>query len=126
MNEIYWITRLDGISTFFSIILFISAVTSLIFIVVFICSFVNGDLDAEDKRAFKALFKILPPIVLISTIAVIFIPTTKDMYEIYGIGTTLDYLKSNPEVKQLPDKYIKVLNKVADEELKSDSTKTDN
>ena len=43
-----------------------------------------------------------------------FIPTTNETLIIYGIGGTLDYIKSNETAKQLPDKYIKTLNKWVD------------
>ena len=42
---------------------------------------------------------------------------------IYGIGGVIDYVQENPDAKQLPDKYIKVLNKWADDKLKNDSIK---
>ena len=44
----------------------------------------------------------------------IFIPTKNDALLIYGVGGTIDYIKSNDTVKQLPDKYIKVLDKLVD------------
>ena len=47
----------------------------------------------------------------------IFIPSERQMYLIYGVGGTLDYLKENPTAQQLPDKYIKVLDKIADDYL---------
>ena len=43
-----------------------------------------------------------------------FIPTTNEALMIYGIGGTIDYIKSNETAKQLPDKYIKALDKWAD------------
>ena len=33
---------------------------------------------------------------------------------IYGIGGTIDYIKSNETAKQLPDKCIKALDKLVD------------
>lgn len=37
---------------------------------------------------------------------------------IYGVGGTIDYIKENHTAKQLPDKYIKILNKWTDKQLK--------
>lgn len=44
----------------------------------------------------------------------IFIPTTNEALLIYGVGGTIDYVKSNKTAKQLPDKCIKALDKWAD------------
>lgn len=37
-----------------------------------------------------------------------------DALLIYGVGGTSDYVKSNETAKQLPDKYIKALDKWVD------------
>ena len=47
----------------------------------------------------------------ISLLGVLFTPTTKEMYLIYGLGGTIDYIKSNDKAKQLPDKCIDALDK---------------
>lgn len=41
----------------------------------------------------------------------LFIPTTNEALLIYGVGGTIDYIKSNDTAKQLPDKCIKALGK---------------
>lgn len=43
-----------------------------------------------------------------------FILTTNEALMVYGIGGTIDYIKSNETAKQLPDKYIKALDKWVD------------
>ena len=40
-----------------------------------------------------------------------FIQTTNEALMVYGIGGTIDYIKSNKTAKQLPDKCIKALDK---------------
>ena len=42
---------------------------------------------------------------------------------IYGIGGTIDYVKSNETAKQLPDKYIKALDKLAENLTKEENQK---
>lgn len=46
---------------------------------------------------------------LIAILGVIFVPTTKDALMIYGVGSTLEYIKQNETAKELPDKCIEVL-----------------
>lgn len=43
-----------------------------------------------------------------------FTPTTNQALLIYGVGVTIDYIKSNGTAKQLPDKCVKALNKWVD------------
>ena len=39
---------------------------------------------------------------------------------IYGVGSTIEYLKSNPNAKELPDKCVKALERWADEDKEND------
>ena len=67
----------------------------------------------------------LLPILIISTIGNTFIPDTKTLYVIYGIGGTLDYLKENKTAKQIPDKAILALDKYLNEQLEDNDNKGD-
>ena len=55
----------------------------------------------------------------------VFIPTKNDALLIYGVGGTIDYIKSNDTAKQLPDKCIKALDKWADS-LNEDNNQKEN
>ena len=55
------------------------------------------------KYAFITLF--------IAAIGTVFIPSNKQMLAIYGIGGTIDYIKSNDKAKELPDKVVDALTK---------------
>jgi hypothetical protein len=37
-------------------------------------------------------------------------PDTKDAMLIFGVGTTIDYVKQNDTLKQIPDKCVDALN----------------
>ena len=39
----------------------------------------------------------------------VFVPTTKDAMLIFGVGSTLDYIKSNDTIQEIPDKCINAL-----------------
>jgi len=47
-----------------------------------------------------------------------FIPSKHTMYEIFGIGTVIDYVQSNDNVKKIPDKCIEAVNLWLDEKMK--------
>lgn len=56
----------------------------------------------------------------------IFIPTTNEALLIYGVGGTIDYIKSNSTAKQLPDKCVKALDKYLDNLTKEEEKQNDN
>ena len=110
MNDIYWITRFDALNVIFIIALVIS---TLILVIAILGWSVNCDEEYEfDKRARKTCKKAIRIAIIpfiIGLFGVTFTPTTKEALLIYGVGGTIDYLKSNPTAKQLPDKCIKAL-----------------
>lgn len=107
MSELYWITRLDGINTFFIIILTI-AIFALVFCIVYYCySLEEEKLDGIIHA--KRYITICSIAFFIGLFGKIFVPTTKEAMIIYGIGGTIDYIQSNETAKQLPDKCIKAL-----------------
>ena len=117
MNEIYWITRLDGFRTVITVLLVISIITiiaSLIFIGDYYFSDQYCKSEKEKKVGIKGL-KIMIPIFIVTMFTLPFIPSTKDMFLIYGIGGTIDYIKNNPKAKNIPDKCIDALDKWVEE-----------
>lgn len=113
MNEIYWITRLDAICNFLNTIAVLSFVIS-VFIVVFVCN--RDELDGEswDYKRYLKYSKVCIIVTIVSCVINVFIPTTNQALFIYGVGGTIDYIKSNETAKQLPDKCIKALDKWVD------------
>ena len=61
------------------------------------------------------------PTTIITCLLMLFIPTTKEALLIYGVGGTIDYVKSDPVAKQIPDKCIIALDKWVSS-LSNDST----
>jgi hypothetical protein len=112
MNEIYWLTRLDDLKTLigfiiaFGVIALVFSIGAMIF---------NFDRYYDDEKLIyntaKKLTIISSIIVFVLSIGTCFIPNTKEAYMIYGLGGTIDYIKSNEVAKQLPDKCIIALDK---------------
>ena len=112
MNEIYWITRFNPINICALIFLIISAIVSVIGLIgLFSCM---EEKDTESLHIVKKILKISVPTLIICLIIKIFVPTTKEALLIYGVGGTIDYVKSNPTAKQLPDKCVNALDKWVD------------
>lgn len=119
MNEIYWITRFDSISIILITFLVFSSVVSVGFLIVYLVNYCNEVeyKDNESKMYKKLAIKFLRftiPIFFFCCLGKIFIPTTNQAFLIYGVGGTIDYVKSNPTTKQLPDKCVKALDKWVD------------
>lgn len=112
MSEIYWITRFDPINTCAMVFLILSAIVTAIFIIGFFISLAED--EKESLPVIKKMLKISTPILVVCLLIKIFVPTTKEALLIYGVGGTIDYVKSNPVAKQLPDKCVNALDKWVD------------
>ena len=107
MNEIYWITRLDAIQ----VLLFIFSVLSIIAAIVCLIRWVDNEIkNGKAKHFVTSVF-----VSLFLMIALALTPSTKDAIMIWGVGGTIDYIKSNETAKELPDKCIQALDKFIDE-----------
>lgn len=119
MSEIYWISRLDYICNLFIVL-------SIIFgTIVVVGGFTLVVSDRSDNDS-PTMLKIVKRSILIlgfSLLGIIFLPSTKQAYMIWGLGGTIDYIKSNETVQKLPDKTIQCLDKFLDKYLnEEDST----
>lgn len=127
METLYWLSVLGSVHEF--------GIMFMVFSIISLASFligmaVNSEKDDESRtNAFKFCKKctIFSTVVFSASILIAsFVPTYNELLTIYGVGSTIDYLKENPTAKQLPDKYIKVLDKWADEAIKESELKEKN
>lgn len=126
MSELYWLYVLGNLNGFCRFFMVLSIIA---FVVCAVCYFVSKDEDLDFPLTSKSIAKFirftLLPILIISTIGNTFIPGTKALYVIYGVGGTLDYLKENKTAKQIPDKEILALDKYLKEQLGDNDKKGD-
>ena len=124
MNEIYWITRLTCICNFLTAVAVVSFLISVFTVVFVVCNRIeannyekggeNWNYYMQRFKMFLSYFKRFIFVTIVACFINLFIPTTNEALMIYGIGGTIDYVKSNETAKQLPDKYIKALDKWVD------------
>ena len=116
MNEIYWLTRLDDVKLLIGFVIGFTVVALVMGLGAMMFNF-DGHYD-DDKRMYntgKKITIISSIILFVFSIGTCFIPNTNEAYMIYGLGGTIDYIKSNEVAKQLPDKCIIALDKYLEE-----------
>lgn len=122
MSELYWITVLGKIESISELLIFISGVTGVFLTIGYIASISDGD-DDELTSIIRKFRNTAYVIFCVSLVIVVLIPNKKDLYMIYGVGGTMDYLKSNPTARKLPDKCIKAFDKWVDQITEDDKPK---
>ncbi len=113
MNEIYWLTRIGVMGKACEIITIVGIV--ILAIGVIVLPMILDIIETEDaKKTAKKAIRTFIVIWIVGVIGNFFIPTQKEMMMIYGLGSTIDYIKSNDKAKQLPDKAVDALTQYLD------------
>ena len=136
MSEIYWITRLTYICNFLTVVAVVSFLISAFTVVFVVCNRIeannyekggeNWNYYMQRFKMFLSYFKRFIFVTIVACFINLFIPTTNEALMIYGVGNTIDYVKSNETAKQLPDKYIKALDKWIENLTKEENQKQNN
>ena len=111
MTEIYWIQVIGNIGAL-CVTALVVTISALVLLT--IAYFVFEVYDDDDRAKQAAIVKWLRRSavgIAISVVGVVFIPGDKELMAIYGIGGTIDYIKSNDKAKELPDKVVDALTK---------------
>lgn len=119
---LYWFTRLDSVHEMFQVLLTISLVMAVILLIVFGIMFL--ECDKFPKKVFVSilLFSISS---LFFGVAYTLTPTTKEVAFIYLGGKLADYGSNNEDLKQIPDKAIKLLNNKMEQYLEEQKKEID-
>jgi hypothetical protein len=76
-----------------------------------------GDNDIETSNALENPAKKYLICFLVSIGLLTFIPSKEETLKIIGFGTIIDYVQSNDQVKELPDKCVEAISLYIDEYL---------
>ena len=118
MEELYLINVIGKISDLtefvFCICIIIVLGAWLVGAIAFGDGVFTGELEKDDMQykicKYSKLISVKALIVgAIAAIVVVFVPSKKDMYMIVGVGTAIDYIQKNEDVKKLPDKCINAI-----------------
>lgn len=109
MNILYWINVLDNINFLFVFIFIVSLIFSAALALVNLVYTIDEISETLDYKRFIRAKHWAYTLLIISTLVITFVPSKRELYIIYGVGETIDYLKESPTAKELPDKCIKAL-----------------
>lgn len=109
MSTLYWINVLDNINFLFVLIFIVSLIFSVASVLANIACTTDEISETLDYKRFTKTKNWAYTLLIISTLIITFVPSKRELYIIYGVGGTIDYLKENPTAKELPDKCIKAL-----------------
>ena len=115
MNEIYWLTRIGVMGKVCEIISIAGIVILAIGVIVLPMLLDLLEDNELAKKTSKKAIRTFLVIWLFGLIGNFFIPTQKEVMVIYGLGSTIDYIKSNDKAKELPDKAVDALTKYLDD-----------
>ena len=119
MIELYLISVLGSLDRLSLITLAISATG---FIVAGIAKLVSDPVkNAEDHAISCKIFKTSKYTLIVSVLLSTLVPSDKELYMIFGVGSIIDNIQESEVAKQLPDKTLQVLDKWCDSYLKSEN-----
>ena len=126
MGLIYLLLMLDNITTLFIVVGVLSA---LVWAITAILSIV-GEAErnsrysnwteeniALTKRIRNTMLKIFIPFLTLG----VFLPNSKQAAIIFSVGQTIEYVKGNEKLKELPDKAVMCLDKFISEYLEEET-----
>ena len=130
-ETLYWITILDGVCGFLIVAFIFTIIISIYLWITYINACIFKDnyyikygthKEGVNKVYNKYQQSIKTPIIssvisFLLLLAFVFTPNTKQMLIITGVGETLEYIQTNNDIKELPDKAVKSLNKLFDDYL---------
>lgn len=119
MSELYWLGVLGNLHDFGVAVAILSGLVILFVSVFFTVPRVYNNDYSKEKKALKYSLVSF----LVSLLVCSFVPSTKNLLIIYGVGGTIDYVKENKDANKIPDKCIKALDKYLDDALKEDKDK---
>ena len=123
MTEIYWLQVVGNLGSL-TVVAMIIAIIALIVLTIGYCAFeVYDDDDRAKQASIVKWLKRSAVAIIVSAAGMVFIPSDKELMVIYGIGGTIDYIKSNDKAKELPDKVVDALTRYVDSIEKEEKDK---
>lgn len=122
MTEIYWLQRLGNIAFGFNVGFWVCLAIGY---GIFLWS-IYDDFSCFSDNRFTRWLKRFAMVFAFFAIGSLIVPTQNDLIMIYGLGGTIDYIKSNDNAKELPDKVVNALTRYVDHIEKENGEENNN
>ena len=106
MKELYLLIILDGLNDFLIVLTILGSILGGVGLLAYIMYIL---VEQEEHPTLKKWGIVSICITLICGFVNVFVPTTQQAMMIYGVGTVVDYVQTNEDIKQLPDKCVQAL-----------------
>lgn len=117
MKELYFINLIGNLNMAAWVVFGVLCFATSTLVISYFMDYESGELRNN---------KLLKPMLIVAATCLvlgILLPTKKEGYIIYGIGSVVDYIQENDEARQLPDKTVKMLNALADKYTEEEEEK---
>jgi hypothetical protein len=123
-TQLYWLTRLDGISTAF-IVICVASFIGLLFSFIFYTSEVTSSYGVDEKLVtnLKKWLNKCSIIFTISLILALFTPSKNDVIFIIAGGKTIDFIKSDTSINKIPAQTTKLITDYLQEQINKNENK---
>lgn len=118
MNSYWLLYLIEQVDNFIALLSIILLIMSILFIVFLIVASIAR--DEKEKELAKKHLKKITPILAVLILSVTLLPSTKSCYRIIGLGTVIEYSKTNEKVKELPDNLIKAVDNYLEKDVSKD------
>jgi hypothetical protein len=123
-TQLYWLTRLDGISIAF-VVICIASFIGLLFSFIFYTSEVTSSYGVDEKLVtnLKKWLNKCSIIFTISLMFALFIPSKNDVIFIIAGGKTIDFIKSDTSINKIPAQTTKLITDYLQEQINKNENK---
>ena len=117
-TQLYWLTRLDSINSFFGVSVFISICIILLYIIIKGVEYGDNEGHVDFTKRYGWILKSSVIIGIMGIVGAIFVPTKNDMLLIYAGGKTMDYVQSDTSIAKIPYQTTKIISDYLDKTIK--------
>lgn len=108
-TTMYWLTRLDGLTSLFSTITVLGLLCLIIAVPAFFVCKYDDTSDEMSKNLTRAAIRLITPIWLFCALGALFLPTTKEMAMIYVVPQITESRVVQQDIPELYDLGVQAL-----------------
>lgn len=116
-TQLYWLTRLDGLSTLFSVLAILSVLVTAFSSIINLCESTGRYQDEDIVNKTRKISRTSLVITLILVPIAILIPSKDDVIFIVAGSKTIDFIKNDTSINKIPAQTTKLITDYLDKQL---------